>query len=237
MNFTLLPRLQTFALCLICFITPVTAVEFSAPIQDLNLPTFDTAGRTIRQLTAKSGTVSSNSLQLLQGKVEFFSPAGAESTSTTLEFDHAHYTKSTEHLRGDRALILTSKDGTVRGLGFEGALDQGIFTLKSAVQFNSEEFQLTGDHGELRFDPRATTTEAAIKSVVLTGQIVLVGTAVQKQGFDRAETTLARYDAAQGKVFLKLPIVGWKNGEKWLMEKGPEFFEITLAKPSPAPTP
>ena len=235
MKIPLFQRAGAFALVLLGVIASAPAAEPSALLHDLNTPVFDASGRMIRRLTAKSGNIASTSLQLLDGKIEFFPPALSELSTSTLEFDHARYTKSAERIDGDGALTLTSKDGTVRARGFEGALETGRFTLNSAVQFDSEEFQLNGDRGELRFDPRATATDRAIKSVTLTGNVVLVGAAARKQGFDRIETTLARYDAAQSKVYVKLPVTGWKNGQHALLQEGPEFLEIEISRKPAAP--
>ncbi|MES1167390.1 MAG: hypothetical protein ABUL68_05245 [Pseudomonadota bacterium] len=208
---------------------PLGAADISFKAEGLKAPVFDAAGILIRRLTAASATGPLESTRLERGRIEFFAPGSAEHATAVLDFDEALYRKSDESIRGGGLIRLVDPQGTVSGRGYECWLDTGLLTLGADVTFSSSTVHVTGRDGEIRFDPKTSGSTGSITSAVVTHATV-ERTATAKAPFDRAETELARYSAAQQKLFLKTPLILWKDGRKAVSEVASGFYEIDLTE-------
>jgi hypothetical protein len=217
-------------------LAPLGAAEIDFKAEGLKAPVFDAAGSLIRRLTAASAAGPVESTRLEGGRIEFFAPGSAEHATAVLEFDEALYRKSDEIIRGGGLIRLVDPQGTVSGRGYECWLDTGLLKLGADVTFASSTVRLTGRDGEIRFDPKGNGITGPITSAVVTHATV-ERAATAKAPFDRAETELARYSAAQQKLFLKTPLILWKDGRKAVAEVTSGFYEIDLNEKPGAPLP
>ena len=207
---------------------PLDAADINFKADGLKAPVFDSTGHLIRRLTAGSATGPVDSTRLDKGEVDFFAPESADRPTAMLDFEQAVYRKSDESIRGDDTIRLVSPQGTVSGRRYECWLDTGLLKLGSEVKFSSENVRLTGEQGEIHFDPKGAGKTDLIKEATVSGSVMVERTATSKLPFDRAETDLARYSAEQQKLFLKSPVTIWKNGEKAVTEIASGFYEFDL---------
>lgn len=217
----------------------VAAVDFTLKkATDLKLPTFDESGRLLRRLTSDSVAGSFQTPHLEKGQVEFFAPESKDQAVAVLNFEQADYTAAEEKISGDGAIQLVTPDGAVSGQGYVCLVKLGQLNLRTKVKFVSARFELTGDQGEVRFDPKEHDRDRLIRDLLVTGAVTLKRTATTKAPFDRAETNSARYSAEQRKIFMKTPVTLWNKGQKTPVDSSLEFFEFdVLDQPPPAPAP
>lgn len=213
------------------------ATEPSFTSRDMKAPVYDASGQLIRRLHAATASGPTSAPKLEQGRVEFFDPKSGEQPIGLLTFDRTRYDRPTERISDDGAITFASlaRQETISGRGYVCELEAGRLTLRADVRFSSPRFDLTGDQADVRFDPRARANDAAIREVVLTGKVTLDRAASPGVAAERIETTHARYDAAEQKIYLRSPITSWRNGQKIVSEFGTGYFEINLAPVPPPP--
>lgn len=192
----------------------------------LRIPVFDSADRLVRRLTADSAVGPLTSPRINHVQIQFFSTdSGREQALLTCPW--AAYDRAAETLFGDEVLELSEVRGRISGVGFECLLEQGLLTLRSQVKLSTAAFRAVGDRAKIHFNPKGEEA-AVIEEAVLTGGIVVERVPSAKAPYDRAETSYVRYNAAEQKVFLKSPVIVWRNGEKAVVEADSGFLEIDL---------
>lgn len=204
------------------------AADPSVTARGLTVPVFDASGNLLRRLTAVSASGPLASPRLDQGRVEFFAPESRQSPTATLKFDEALYQKADETISGHDAIKFTTHQGVVSGQGYRCLLDAGLLTLTSDVNFVSDAVRMNGEQAEIRFDAKGRKKDDIIQEIVLTGRIVVERAATAKAPFDRAETTMARYEAGEQKVYLQSPVTTWNHGQKSVLNVASGFAEIDL---------
>ncbi len=218
---------------------PALAADLSLVMRDVTTPVYDASGHLIRRLTADSASGPFSSPHLENAKIDFFALHSATVSSATLTCAHAFYDRATETISGDDLVQLASPKGVVSGHGYVCQVDAGRLTLKSKVTFSADRAVLRGTEAEIRFDPKGGNQDQVIREVVVSGTVTLEPGAADL-AFDRAETTHARYDASQQKIFLKAPVTIWRKGQKSVTDVRSGFVEINLgekAVPVPAAAP
>ncbi|HVU35465.1 MAG TPA: hypothetical protein VHE61_18650 [Opitutaceae bacterium] len=200
---------------------------------DLRLPIFDASGHLLRRVTAASAFGPLDAPRLEQGRVDFFAADAETAPVATLLFDQAVYGRATEQLTGGGAITFTSGAGTLSGQGYECRPGAGWLTLQRQVKFASGDIVATGDQADVHFDPQGRKGEDMVRRVRLTGRVVVVPAAAAKVPFERVESTEARYEAGEQKIYVKTPVTVWKNGQRGVMELASGFWELSLS-PLPA---
>ncbi len=210
----------------------LVAADLTFTGRDVTTPVFDDKGNLTRRLTAAKATGTAALPRLETGRVEFFAPGAPDLATATLTFDHALYDHDKDRITGDKSLAFTAaaRNETISGEGYVCELETGLLTLEAKVRCVSPLSKLTGDHAVCRFDPKALNSETSVKEIVVTGLVIFEPPPGASATFDRAETTLARYDAAEQKVYLKSPVTTWRKGKKAITEVGSGFWEITLER-------
>lgn len=220
---------------LLLLAVPATAAEFSLVMRDVSTPVYDASGNLIRRLTASSASGPFSSPRLEKAKIDFFALRSAEVPTAVLTCEHARYDKAGETISGDDLVQLTTPQGVVSGHSYVCRIDTGLLTLETNVVFSSERAVLRGSQAEIRFDPKGGDPDQIIQEVIVSGTVTLEQIAAHAP-FDRAETTHARYDAGQQKIFLKTPVTTWSKGQKSVTDIRSGFVVIDLGeKALPAP--
>lgn len=223
-------------LSLLLLALPATAADFSLVMRDVATPVYDASGHPIRRLTADSASGPFASPRLEKAKIDFFSLASSKVPTAVLTCEHALYQRATETIKGEDLVQLSTPKGVVSGHGYVCRIDAGLLTLNAKVTFAADRAVLRGTHAEIRFDPKGGKQDEVIREVVVSGTVTLEQIPAHS-GFDRAETTHARYDAAQQKIFLKTPVTTWSKGQKSVVNIRSGFVEIDVGeKAHPAPT-
>lgn len=229
----------------VVLMTPVSgglvAAEAEAKFaaQGLDTPVFDASGRLVRRLVSASASGTFTATKLTDGYVDFFAKESAEAPAAKLEFKHALYERAAERITGDDSLRLTvpARQATLSGLGYGCGVTTGQLTLNADVKYVTPQYRLSGDKAEIHFDPKVAKQEDIIREAVITGTVRVEPMPGAKLGFDKAETTLARYDAEQRKLFLKMPVAVWNKGERGMAQAAGEFFTVELGAPERQGTP
>ena len=223
-------------LCLVCVLlatAEVKAIDFNFTARDVNAPVFDASGHLLRRLVADSAVGPYSLPHLDKGQIDFFAVDSAERIAV-LTFDQALYHRPEDSIIGDDTVKLVTQQETMTGRGYECRPNAGLLTLRSDVTYESDKVHLTGDRGEMQFDPKGGNRDQMVKDAVVTGNVVVVPAPAAKPEFDRAQTEFAHYDAGAHKIYLKSPVTIWKKGQSSLMNVASGFFEIDLTEKQPS---
>ncbi|HUR57301.1 MAG TPA: hypothetical protein VM029_06305 [Opitutaceae bacterium] len=205
------------------------AAERSVEARGLNAKTFAEDGRLLRHLTAESASGPFTAPTIQHGKVEFYAREPADRGAAVLQWTEAKYLRAEETIVGNEAIALRTDEANVSGWGFRCALEAGRLELKSDVRFSSPTFRMSGREALVLFDAKGSKT-AVIRSIEVTGDIVMERTPTLKAPFERAESSFARFSAEENKVFLKSPVAAWRKGERMMLEVASGFVEIDLGE-------
>jgi hypothetical protein len=208
----------------------LTGAEANFTAQGLDTPVFDASGRLVRRLVAASATGPFSAMKLADGYIDFFTKESAQTPGAKLEFKHALYDRAAERITGEDSLRLTvpARKVTLSGVGYGCVVNTGQLTLTSDVKCVTLQFRLSGDKADIRFDPKAVKQEDIVREAIVTGTVRVEPMPGVKLGFDKAETSMARYDADRHKLHLKMPVAIWAKGERAMAQTADEFLTIDL---------
>jgi hypothetical protein len=232
--FSGLGRFALFAA--LCPYASAAPVDFNFSTHDVKTTVFDASGHLVRRLSAQTATGPIDATQLEQGRIEFFSPSSAVAPTAVLTFDHALYQQTDGTIRGEDGVKLTSAGVIISGQGYECRLATGELALRSNVIIDYPGMHLTGGEAEIRFDAKGHEGEI-LKEITVKKQVVVVGDAVGKDPVDRAETSVARYNPAEQKIYLKNPVLVWRNGERGEISTAEDYTVFDVIKKRGGPPP
>jgi hypothetical protein len=219
----------------------LNAAERSVEAHGLNVRSFAEDGRLLRRFIAESATGPFTSPVVKQGRVEFYGKGVDSQANAVLDWPEATYVRSEEAVIGDGVVQFTTEKGKVSGRGFRCELEIGRLALKSDVKFSSEEFRMSGRQAAVDFDAKEGKREEVLRTIEVTGEIVVERASTTKAPFERAECSFARYVAKERKVYLRSPVAVWRSGLRSTIEVASGFVEIDLDEEapnkSPEPTP
>jgi hypothetical protein len=211
----------------------VNGAERSVDANGLNVRSYADDGRLLRRFIAESASGPFTSPVVRNGKVEFYGKGVEGQANAVLVLPEAKYVRSEEAVVGDGVVQFTSERGRVSGRGFRCDLAIGRLTLRSEVQLSTEEFQMSGRQATVDFDAKESKREEVLRTIEVSGEIVVERAATTKAPFERAECSFARYVAQENKVYLKSPVEVWRSGLRSTVEVRSGFVVLELDEERP----
>jgi len=195
------------------------AAVIGGALSDVTFSEHDSQGRLIRMIRAEKVEGPASAPVLTHGVVEFYRTdreAGSPPAST-LVFDEATYQVAQRTIDGLGHVAYRSGKGVISAKGFFYDLEAMRLVLRSEVLVEVPRGQLSGDAGVVQLARDSASGEVAVEWANVDGRVTMRGPAVDKLGYDHAETNSAVYYGADETIHAEnvigYPMIGTDPSE------------------------
>lgn len=210
------------------------AAEKSFEARGLKLSSFGEQGQLIRQITSETATGPWDAPVAKNGKVEFFKSGTTSDSLGVITWTEATYRKREERIIGNDHVMFSAQGATLEGKGFQCDLTSGHLNMLSEITASFEKFHASGEKALIVLDPKVKDSRELVRFAEISGRVIVTPSASADYPFEKAQTPLVKYNAAENKLLLKSPVTLWKEGKSELAETtDSEFLEINLGKKTP----
>jgi hypothetical protein len=215
---------------LLLFLTAGAVAAPKLDIQGLDLPEFDSAGRIVRKLTARTATGDFDTPQLREAVVLFF-PAGKPDAEpfARLFLDDAVLQRKGEVVLGEGKIRLVAAQGTADGIGYVYHFKTNRLFIRRAFRLETPAAILESREADIVFKDGPQSGEWVVAAFEARGDVLVTPLDKSRYKFDRARGDKATYRAEDQIIRLQPPVHVWHEGKEDVIDAKKEM-EVDLKK-------